>query len=69
FIFISPKPHRDNDQSLCEAWEEAAQKYFGEESSTHFSIHEGYLRDIDAALLQCDCMVSPANSFGIMDGG
>ena len=69
FIFISPKPRNDKDPSLVEAWKNAVSMYFGEGGGVHFSIHQGYLREIDPALLRCDCMVSPANSFGIMDGG
>lgn len=68
-IFMAPKPHKDKDPSLCEAWKAAVVKYFGEEGNQHFSVQQGYLREIDAELLRCDCMVSPANSFGIMDGG
>lgn len=63
--FILIDPHSD----LCEAWIRALKKYFGEEGEQHFTIREGRLQDIDPAILRCDCMVSPANSFGIMDGG
>ena len=44
-------------------------KYYPGEGSDQFAIHEGKLREISAELLRCDCMVSPANSFGLMDGG
>ncbi|KAF7790725.1 hypothetical protein EIP86_001681 [Pleurotus ostreatoroseus] len=71
FIFISPPPRPSEYPSLNEAWRKAVAKYFedSEEEKSRFSILQGKLQDIDPSLLQCDCMVSPANSFGIMDGG
>ena len=33
------------------------------------SVLEGRLDEIEAEKLRCDCIVSPANAFGIMDGG
>ena len=34
-----------------------------------FTVCEGRLQDLDPAVARHDCIVSPANSFGIMDGG
>lgn len=48
----------DLDTKLIEAW----QHFFGGESNV--TIHEG-----DITKLACDAVVSPANSFGFMDGG
>ena len=68
-IFISPPRRSDSKPpSLCDAWKAAIKEYFGD--GTHqFSVIEGKLQDIDPNLLQCECMVSPANCFGIMNGG
>ncbi|KAF8971416.1 hypothetical protein BDZ97DRAFT_1753235 [Flammula alnicola] len=46
-------------------------EYTDSRSSTHvnISVFEGRLGEIEASSLQCDCIVSPANSYGIMDGG
>lgn len=48
----------DRNQGMCEAWE----KEFGSEPNVN--IHQGDFFD-----LPTDCVVSPANSFGFMDGG
>ena len=70
FIFIAPAPKPSAEPpSLCEAWRNAVETYFGAEEHDRFSIAQGKLQDIDPKQIQCDCMVSPANSFGIMDGG
>ena len=69
FVFISPVPRPSAEPpSLCDAWRSAITKYFGD-GEGRFKVLEGRLNEIDPALLQCDAMVSPANSFGIMDGG
>ena len=49
----------DPNQELCQEW----QQRFTEIQSV--SIINGYFEDID----RYDCMVSPGNSFGLMDGG
>jgi len=67
FIFINPK--EDPSTSLCGAWNRAIAQYFPSDPSPPFTIYEGTLNELDADLLRCDCIVSPANSYGIMDGG
>lgn len=71
FIFINPKPfvYEDPSTSLCDAWNRAIARYFPSDPSPPFTVHEGELNKLDADLLRCDCIVSPANSYGIMDGG
>ncbi|THH11395.1 hypothetical protein EW146_g8063 [Bondarzewia mesenterica] len=75
FILIAPAPRQPRNpkypprSSLCDAWTRAIQEILDDESRSHFLVLEGALHTLDAAQLQCDCMVSPANSFGIMDGG
>ena len=71
FIFINPKPsvYEDPSTSLCNAWNRAIVQYFPSDPSPPFTVHEGELNKLDADLLRCDCIVSPANSYGIMDGG
>ena len=68
FIFIDPHPSQD-ERSLCSAWNRAIAEYFPSEATPPFSVYEGTLNELDADLLRCDCIVSPANSYGIMDGG
>lgn len=63
FIFLA------TESPLIKAWKRAIKIYFGEDGDEQFSVQKGYLQDIDANLLRNDCMVSPANSYGLMDGG
>ena len=49
----------DINPAMCRMWE----KHFA--NLPDVSIHQGYFEDIP----QFDCMVSAANSFGLMDGG
>src|SRR3954453_19815559 len=49
----------DINPALCLAWESAFKDLHAVES------HQGYFEGIPAF----DCVVSPANSFGLMDGG
>lgn len=70
FILIEPKPNEGiNKAPLVEAWQEAISLYFSKDTNPPFTVLEGKLQELDAELLECDCMVSPANSFGVMDGG
>ncbi|MHA1378225.1 MAG: macro domain-containing protein [Candidatus Helarchaeota archaeon] len=48
----------DLNKNMILAWE----KYFGDDSN--FEIYHGSIFDVN-----CDAIVSPANSFGFMDGG
>lgn len=49
----------DINPALCRAWENAFKDL------PDVQIHQGYFEGIP----EFDCMVSPANSFGLMDGG
>ena len=51
---ILASPH----SSLLEAWETHCS------GVSHVSLHQGSVFDVE-----CDALVSPANSFGFMDGG
>jgi hypothetical protein len=55
--------------TLLSEWPKAIAKYFPDTKQPPFTIIEGRLGEVDEKLLECECMVSPANSFGIMDGG
>ncbi|KAH8999932.1 macro domain-like protein [Lactarius hatsudake] len=73
FILIAPPPHAAvttpfSKVSLCQAWRRAIST-LPPELQTRFTVLEGTLSGLPADQLQCDCIVSPANSFGIMDGG
>jgi O-acetyl-ADP-ribose deacetylase (regulator of RNase III) len=48
----------DPNEELCNEWERAFEPYLGVE------VKQGRFEDVDF-----DCVVSPANSFGLMDGG
>ena len=72
FILIEPRPNRapsDATAPLCEAWRSAVSSILPEDAQANFTILEGKLGELDAELLKCDCLVSPANCYGIMDGG
>ena len=69
---------------LADAWRRAIARYFPSATSSsnaamsehvdattgaRFTVCEGQLEDLDPRAVRHDCIVSPANSFGIMDGG
>ncbi len=60
---ISPKQFKlilvDVQKELCDHWRIAFKAY------PDVEIHHGYFQKVK----EFDCMVSPANSFGLMDGG
>ncbi|KZV66351.1 macro domain-like protein [Peniophora sp. CONT] len=66
FTFINP-PSTTND--LVTEWKRAINDILPQEMHKNFSVLEGKLCSLPAEQLACDCIVSPANSFGIMDGG
>ena len=73
FILIAPPPHAAAKApvpavSLCQAWTDTIIA-LPPELQTRFTVLEGTLSSLPADQLQCDCIVSPANSYGIMDGG
>lgn len=59
FILCDPK------QDLTDAWKAKAQELLTASERSAFKIQECYLHQMDE---QFDCVVSAANSFGIMDG-
>ncbi|KAG6831331.1 hypothetical protein H0H92_011246 [Tricholoma furcatifolium] len=69
FILIAPPPKRPGQPHLAAAWKQAIEHYYPNLNDSPFTVLEGRSQDIDPALLRCDCVVSPANSYGIMDGG
>lgn len=60
---ISPKKFEiilvDVQKELCEHWENSFSSF------PEVKIHHGYFQEVQSY----DCLVSPANSFGLMDGG
>ncbi|KAG1888180.1 macro domain-like protein, partial [Suillus subluteus] len=68
FILIAPKS-RNSSESLCDAWSRAIEEHFPDPNDSPFTVIEGKVQEVDPKRLRCDCVVSPANSFGIMDGG
>jgi hypothetical protein len=70
YLFLEPRwPNFSNSPDMVSEWPKAITKYFPDTERPPFTIIEGALGQVDDKLLECDCMVSPANSFGIMDGG
>ncbi|KAH9891949.1 macro domain-like protein [Cubamyces lactineus] len=73
FVLIAPGPQRGTNKaapSLCDSWR-AALEDLPPEVAARFTVKEAYF---DAKALaqefgKVDCVVSPANAFGIMDGG
>ncbi|KAG1743698.1 uncharacterized protein EDB91DRAFT_1125457 [Suillus paluster] len=68
FTLIAPEP-RHSSTSLCDAWLRAIEEHFPDPIDSPFTVIQGKLHDVHPERLRCDCVVSPANSFGIMDGG
>ena len=66
FILINPPSPTNN---ICVEWRTAINEMLPEELRGNFTVIEGFLEDIPTEQLACDCVVSPANSYGIMDGG
>lgn len=48
----------DTYMPMCDAWDEIAEDF------DNVTVHRGSILDVE-----CDAVVSPANSFGFMDGG
>jgi O-acetyl-ADP-ribose deacetylase (regulator of RNase III) len=59
FILCDPK------KTLADAWRKKITENLGPADASHFHIREAYLADIKDTF---DCIVSPGNCFGIMDG-
>ncbi|KAH9970539.1 hypothetical protein BGW80DRAFT_1521649 [Lactifluus volemus] len=69
FILIAPPPPEATPkESLVKAWTHAITA-LPPTLQTHFTVLEGRLSTLPPDQLRCDLIVSPANSFGIMDGG
>ncbi|KAI9461163.1 hypothetical protein F5148DRAFT_983135 [Russula earlei] len=71
FIFISRQVSRASPiqkESLVKAWMRAITT-LPSNLQSHFTVLEGTLSSLPPDLLRCDCVVSPANAFGIMEGG
>lgn len=54
---------------LIEEWREAFEQHVPDEIRGHFSIIHSKLADLTPPDNQFDCIVSPANSYGRLDGG
>lgn len=74
-LLIAPrrKEGEETKPNLYEEWKLAVKEYMPDDwkyaNDISISVFQGRLGEIDAARLQCDCIVSPANSYAIMDGG
>lgn len=69
FILID-LPKKSGDQtSLIEEWQRAFSQHLQPNDLTRFSFLERSLNQLKVTQVTFDCIVSPANSYGIMDGG
>lgn len=72
FILIDPPKRQLNNESqtsLTEEWRRAFAEHLQPKDLERFSFLESRLNQLQAARVTFDCIVSPANSYGIMDGG
>ncbi|KAI0042828.1 macro domain-like protein [Auriscalpium vulgare] len=65
FLLISSSTHKP---TLYERWQQAIQDHYDGDAHP-FTLLQGRFGELPAEETKCDCIVSPANSFGIMDGG
>ncbi|KAI0957753.1 hypothetical protein AcW1_006042 [Taiwanofungus camphoratus] len=69
FVFMEPKQKKPNSGlSLYEAWR-VQLKLLSPADQRRFSVVESTLEQLEPPHSLFDCVVSPANSYGIMDGG
>ena len=67
---MEPKWSNVARNTLIPAWNKAISRYYSDRKAyAPFTVIQGELGKIRPSQIQCDCMVSPANSYGIMDGG
>lgn len=75
FLFIATRPELYNewilaiDQHLSKESLALPDDHKSSNDAPTIQVTQGRLQDLDSESLRCDCIVSPANSFGIMDGG
>ena len=60
---------RGADNELYEAWRDAIKEVAPASVHEKFELLRGDLKELPAKKITVDCVVSPANSYGIMDGG
>lgn len=68
FVLMEPK-HKGSTPSLHEAWERHISQLLSPRDQQRFHVVEARLDTLKPPHSEFDCMVSPANSYGIMDGG
>lgn len=70
FTFMEPKSRSPGSgTTLYEAWKVQIGKLLSPEDQTRFSVIQSTLQELKPPHSHFDCAVSPANSYGIMDGG
>lgn len=71
FILIEPagRPSNESQTSLIKEWQLAFTQHLQPKDLERFSFLESRLGQLKQAQVTFDCVVSPANSYGIMDGG
>ncbi|PCH37712.1 macro domain-like protein [Wolfiporia cocos MD-104 SS10] len=67
FVFMEPK-QKQAGMSLVEAWK-IQLKLLPPQDQPRFSVVQSTLDELEPPYSHFDCIVSPANSYGIMDGG
>lgn len=55
--------------AMQDAWRSAIEETLPADIRDRFELVQSNLADLPSKKISCDCVVSPANSYGIMDGG
>lgn len=70
FVFMEPKGQSAKTRlSLVDEWRARIAELIAPADRERFSVVESTLQDLKPPHSHFDCVVSPANSYGIMDGG
>ena len=70
FVFMELKPNKTAPHpNLLEAWRTEIAAHLQPADRARVAVVESTLQDLPRPHALFDCIVSPANSYGIMDGG
>ncbi|KAL6301595.1 hypothetical protein BKA93DRAFT_738343 [Sparassis latifolia] len=66
---MEPKHKKTTGPTLCEEWRTRIAQLLSPEDQPRFAVVQSTLQDLEPPNSLFDCIVSPANSYGLMDGG
>lgn len=69
FVFMSRKHNESFGRDLCEEWLKQIAEQLSPEEQKRIAVVQSSLQKLEPPYSHFDCIVSPANSYGIMDGG